>query len=215
MECMDSMKSANKLEQLGEPISEGTVEEHRVDLCRCLYKLHFQLLLLLESYVKLLSMLSGGVQQMNIVDMSQDITSVKNEVLRAVEDTESDRLSPSEQPDLSSLSQQEAETILHELVHSRKWGKAIRHLHCYRAMFPASIFGNSEEDDIDVMLGIFAKHLCENRQLYFMMSHEEHDIANVCRQLMDISLQLSSVLHNLEHSQLERIQDSSFRRSEC
>lgn len=215
MECMDSMKSAIKLEQLGEPIPEGTVEEHRVDLCRCLYKLHFQLLLLLESYVKLLSLLSAGVQQVHIVDLSQDITSVKNEVLRAVEDTESDRLSPSEQPDLTSLSQAEAETILHELVHSRKWGKAIRHLHCYRAMFPASIFGNSEEDDIEVMLSIFAKHLCENRTGYFMMSQEEHDIANVCRQLMDISLQLSSVLHNLEHSQMERIQDSSFRRSEC
>ncbi|GIX72828.1 protein furry homolog [Caerostris extrusa] len=215
MECMDSMKSAIKLEQLGEPMSEGTVEEHRIDLCRCLYKLHFQLLLLLESYVKLLSLLTVRVQQMHIVDLSQDITSVKNEVIRAVEDTESDRLSPSEQPDVSSLSQQEAETILLELVNTRKWGKAIRHLHCYRAMFPGSIFGNSEEDDIDVILGIFAKHLCENRTGYFMMSQEEHDIANICRQLMDISLQLSSVLHNLEHSQQERSHDSSFRRSEC
>ncbi|GBM95380.1 Protein furry [Araneus ventricosus] len=215
MECMDSMKSAIKLEQLGEPIPEGTVEEHRVDLCRCLYKLHFQLLLLLESYVKLLSLLTNRIQQINVVDLSQDITSVKNEVIRAVEDTESDRLSPSEQPDVSSLSQQEAETILLELVHTRKWGKAIRHLHCYRAMFPGSIFGNSEEDDIDVILGIYAKHLCENRTGYFMMSQEEHDIANVCRQLMDISLQLSSVLHNLEHSQQDRNQDSAFRRSEC
>lgn len=215
IECMDSMKSAMKLEQLGESIPEGTIEEHRVDLCRCLYKLHFQLLLLLESYVKLLSLLTAGVQQAHIVDLSQDITAVKNEVVRAVEDTESDRLSPSEQPDVSSLSQQEAEAILVDLVHTRKWGKAIRHLHCFRNMFPGSLFGNSEEDDVDVILGIYAKHLCENRTGYFMMSQEEHDIADVCRQLMDISLQLSSVLHNLEHSQQERSQDPSFRRSEC
>ncbi|GFV46815.1 protein furry homolog [Trichonephila clavipes] len=215
MECMDSMKSAIKLEQLGEPIPEGTVDEHRIDLCKCLYKLHFQLLLLLESYVKLLSLLTARVQEIHIVDLSQDITSVKNEVIRAVEDTESDRLSPSEQPDVSSLSQQEAEAILLELVHTRKWDKAIRHLHCYRAMFPGTIFGNSEEDDIDVILGIYAKHLCENRTGYFMMSEKEHDMADVCRQLMDISLQLSSVLHSIEHTQHDRNNDASFRRSEC
>ncbi|XP_054710198.1 protein furry-like [Uloborus diversus] len=215
MECMDSLRSAFKLEQLGETIPEGTIEEHRIDLCRCLYKLHFQLLLLLESYAKLLQHLSAGVQQAHIVDLSQDITSVKNEVVRAVEDTESDRLSPSEQPDVSDLSNQEAETILVELIHTRKWGKAIRHLHCYRSIFPGSIFGNTEEDDVDVILGIYAKHLCENRTGYFMMSQEEHDIGDVCRQLMDISLQLSSVLHGLEHAHQERSQDSSFRRSEC
>ena len=47
-----------KLLALGERLNEYNVDTEHVDLCRCLVKLHFQLLILLESFEKLLRLIS-------------------------------------------------------------------------------------------------------------------------------------------------------------
>ncbi|XP_067137576.1 protein furry [Centruroides vittatus] len=214
IECMDSIKSLMKLEALGEPVAEETVEEQRVDLCRCLYKLHFQLLLLLESYTKLLSFLNAISSHSQVFDLSHEVTAIKLELIKAVEETESDRLSPSSQLEVS---RHDVENVLLELIQGSKWGKVIKHLHSYRSMIPGSILGNSEEDDIEVILGIYCRHICENRTGYFIVTQAEYNLCNVCQQLMDISLQVSSILHTLEFSSTpERSQsETGFHRSEC
>ena len=50
------------------------METDQVDLCRCLYKLHFQQLLLLESYTKLLqlsALLSEHAQQLLVISSNK------------------------------------------------------------------------------------------------------------------------------------------------
>ena len=58
LECLDSIRSSVKLETLEEHLhSDCNIVDMRTDLCKCLYKMHFQLLLLIESYLKLVSIL--------------------------------------------------------------------------------------------------------------------------------------------------------------
>ena len=52
------MKAHEKLESLGEQLNEYNIDHEQVDLCKCIYKLHFQLVLMLESFAKLLRLIS-------------------------------------------------------------------------------------------------------------------------------------------------------------
>ena len=64
-QCLDAVKMHQKLVNLGEQL-DYNVDTEQVDLCRCMYKLFFQLLLLLECYVKLLRMVGQKVTESEI-----------------------------------------------------------------------------------------------------------------------------------------------------
>ncbi|XP_022655915.1 protein furry-like isoform X2 [Varroa destructor] len=200
LEHMDALRSATKLEAIGEEMSEELMDETKLDLCRALYKLHFQTLLLVDSYNKTLSHLAGSINHTQIVDLSEEVSAVKAEILRACEDTESDRMSPPVPIELHLLSQPEAENVLIELVMQHKWNKVTKHLHTYRQLFPSLQLGSSEDDDMDVVLKIYCRQLCEHRSGYFVVTRPDHDMTEVCHKLRDLNLQLSSTLHQLETS---------------
>lgn len=70
LECLNSMKSL-KLESVAEQIhSEGNLMDLRRDLCKCLYKMHFQLMLLIESYLKLISLLRTNATHCSMLVIS-------------------------------------------------------------------------------------------------------------------------------------------------
>ncbi|XP_028968950.1 protein furry [Galendromus occidentalis] len=203
LEYMDALRSAMKLESIGEEISEEMLDETKLDLCRGLYKLHFQALLLVDSYNKVLSHLTNSINHTQIVDLSEEVSAVKAEIIRAVEDTESDRLSPPVPIEVHLLSQPEAENVLIELIMQHKWNKVTKHLHTYRQLFPSLQLGSTEDDDMDVVLKIYCKQLCEHRSGYFVMTRPDYDMTDVCHKLRDLNLQLSSTLHVLETSATE------------
>ena len=54
-QCLDAVKMHQKLVNLGDMVEDyPNIDSEQVDMCRCLYKLHFQLILLLDCYGKLL-----------------------------------------------------------------------------------------------------------------------------------------------------------------
>jgi hypothetical protein len=71
LECLDSIRKFIKLETLGEHIhSDCNIVNLRSDLCKCLYKMHFQLLLLIESYLKLVSVLNSTANNSLVIYIS-------------------------------------------------------------------------------------------------------------------------------------------------
>ncbi|XP_054160244.1 protein furry homolog [Oppia nitens] len=202
------------------------------DLCKCLYKMHYQLMLLIESYLKLISLLKTNTSQCSMLlvsNLSQEVTAVKCELLKtittAADDTESDRqsqCSASPQPSSSTTSTTSSnstldgnnsltdyECHLKELVVSQQFAKAIKLLHRMRTQFPDYCCfgindGISSGDDVDddnivnIVLTVYCNILCESRSYYLVITEPEHNPAEITRQLMDTSLQLSSTLHSLD-----------------
>ena len=68
---------------LGERLNEYNVDTEHVDLCRCLVKLHFQLLILLESFEKLLRLISQCHNYDMTADKSAEVALVQNELVKA------------------------------------------------------------------------------------------------------------------------------------
>merc|ERR1712013_772755 len=88
MSCLEGLKAHAKLLSLGESLDSCTnMESDQVELCRFLYKLHFQQLLLLESYTKLLQLLSGAASSSGVTDMSEKVAGVRSNLLTALADT--------------------------------------------------------------------------------------------------------------------------------
>merc|ERR550532_958961 len=86
--CLEGLKAHVKLVSLGENVESCVnMEGDQVELCRYLYKLHFQQLLLLESYTKLLQLLSGAASSSGVVDLSEEVAGVRSSLLGALSDT--------------------------------------------------------------------------------------------------------------------------------
>lgn len=93
--CLEGLKAHVKLVSLGESIDTCVnLDTDQVELCRFLYKLHFQQLLLLESYTKLLQLLSGAAGSSGVVDMSEQVAAVRANLLTALADTLTPPASP-------------------------------------------------------------------------------------------------------------------------
>jgi len=86
MESLDGLKAHQKLLSLGEQMdSSNNLESDQVELCRFMYKLHFQQLLLLESYTKLLQLLSLAATSSCITDLSQEVNSLRLSLLNSLQ----------------------------------------------------------------------------------------------------------------------------------
>lgn len=78
-----------KLANLGDQLEDyPNIDTEQVDLCRCLYKLHFQLLILLECFGKLLRLVDQHAKRSQneadggVVDKSAEIAEIRHELLR-------------------------------------------------------------------------------------------------------------------------------------
>ena len=78
---MDGIKAHQKLVSLGEHIGDYPtgMDIDQVDLCRYLYKLHFQLLMFLESFSKLLRLISQSHSDLTS-DKSTEVALIQNEL---------------------------------------------------------------------------------------------------------------------------------------
>lgn len=191
LEAQDAVRSAAKLEALGEALSDHLLLEQRLDLCRALYRLHFQALLLLEGYRRLLEQLLSVAPQCQLADLSDELTAVRAEVVRSIEDTESERLSPPPGAAVVAELAGDGDQVLDTLLRERRWAEVVRHLHRNR--------GPGEDDDLEAVLGAYCRHLTRQAgRGFFALTRPDPDLAQVGQRLRELSLQLSSALHTLD-----------------
>ncbi|XP_064474584.1 protein furry-like [Ornithodoros turicata] len=210
-EALDAVRSAAKLEALGDSISGDLVEEQKLDLCRALHRLHFQALLLLDGFRKLLEHLSVSSVQAHVLDLSEEVGTVRAEILRSVEDTESERLSPTPAA-VGAMGPLEAEAVLAALLQGRHWAEAARHLHAHRSVLPGAPL--AEDDDLEAVLGAYCRQLCQHHNGFVVVTRPDQDLRDTCHRLMDFSLQVSSALHALDTHTLDA-GNPLFSKSEC
>ena len=85
LECLDAIKTHQKLVSLGEQMTDYNMDNEPLDLVKCLYKLHFQLLLLLESFSKLLRLISMSNQDL-ATDKSRELALIQAELRKAIKE---------------------------------------------------------------------------------------------------------------------------------
>lgn len=163
-----------------------------IDLGRALYKLMFQLLLLIDSDHKIAI---NVVQSLRSNDKMQDLSklyiSVRGAILRSIDETEMESLDASTSTEGDStptpspgipMNNSEFETMLIEMIEGQRWTAAINHVKQHKQLSSASpcftlSSGNLETassipkdedmksvEDLNMIMNIYSQQLIKDRQ---------------------------------------------------
>ncbi|XP_011494859.1 PREDICTED: protein furry [Ceratosolen solmsi marchali] len=226
-EYLETMKTVNKLNSLEESNSHtvNSLEEMFLDLGRAHYKLHFQLLLLIEASNKMLCALTSAAKnsQESLQDMSAEIASMRQSLTRSLETAsiEGDRgtqtPSPSQLPEVGNSSCGNEElTRVAELLKAGKWTSALEIVRVQRAQWINDPF--HDDDDVTIAVNIFCRHLGQNRTDIFVVTKSEDDMIETFSRLMESLFRVLASITSLEtYIKTLRIQNehSNHSKADC
>lgn len=204
-ECLEAAKATAKLQALGgSHTTETGLEEMLLDLGRALYKLHLQLLLLIEASNKMLSTLMNAAKnvQIPLQDISAEIANMKVALSRALEEsTESERGTPTPTPSPSPLpgtGAVEEVARVAELLRNARWSPALEAVRLHRAQWPGDPF--HDDDDVTTAVNMYCKYLGQDRSDIFVVTRKDDEMSEIFSRLMESLFQVLAAVTGLEAS---------------
>lgn len=175
-------------------------EEKQLELCQRLYKLHFQLLLLFQSYCKLI----GQVHTINSVpelqNMSRELSDLRSNLRAAAalvaEENTGDRRDSSAEFSFSS-SEAAVQAILESLKNC-DLSRAIRYIRECRKMWPSDIFGSSSENEIQTLLNIYFRHQTLGQTGTFALVGSKQDLSEICNRLTELNCEIRDMIRRAQ-----------------
>nr|XP_023011562.1 protein furry [Leptinotarsa decemlineata] len=188
----DAVKTTLKLERLSGQQSDFHHEQYLLDLGKALYKLYFQLLLLVEAGNKMVAILHNSLKAAEFKDVTSDIMSIKNALTRAYEDTDADGGIASAMG--GCVSSENLLSNLCRLVENEKWTSVILYFKCNREEFMKEFEELCDKDnDVISILNIYCKKLVHDKPEYFVITNQDSDLADVFGRLFQVSAAVSDL----------------------
>ncbi|XP_067086162.1 protein furry homolog-like isoform X6 [Osmerus mordax] len=163
-----------------------------LELCRRLYKLHFQLLLLFQAYSKLISRVDTIKREAEVTNMSEELAILESCLKEA-------ELGVDGQEDLpvSEASQTTTETAIQSLVETlrgRDFSSALTQVKTFRSLWPNDIFGSEADDAVQTLLHIYFRHQTMGQTGCVAVVGPSRDQSQASARLMEINLQIREAL---------------------
>ncbi|XP_041054324.1 protein furry homolog-like isoform X1 [Carcharodon carcharias] len=168
-----------------------------LELCRRLYKLHFQLLLLYQAYCKLISQVDTIKQKAEVINMSEELAQLEASLKEAE--------SLSNEVEVSEALQTCTETAIHsviETLRNKEFPSALAQVKAFRSVWPNDIFGNCDDDPVQTLLHIYFRHQTLGQTGSFAVVGSNQDLSKVCSKLMELNLQIRESLRTVQSYQL-------------
>ncbi|XP_054649136.1 protein furry homolog isoform X4 [Dunckerocampus dactyliophorus] len=158
----------------------------QLELCQRLYKLHFQLLLLFQSYCKLIEQLHAISSIPKLTNASRELTELRSH-LRAALVADGDKAAHhSSEPCTFSSSEAAVQAIL-EALKSGTFATAIHYIRECRATWPHDIFGSHCEDEVQTLLNIYFRHQTLGQTGTFALVGSKQDLTDISTKLMELN----------------------------
>jgi hypothetical protein len=175
-------------------------EQAALQLCQAVHRLHFQLLVLLGSYIKLLDSLQPYLATCGGVEMSQELAEVRAGVEESVR-----LLGRVPSPLLELVTQPFAEAlqVLEDTLTQKQWSRAVQLLRAIRRQNrDLDVLGGSEDDDVDCLFFIYARFLTDNQEGVVSITSENSQLSDVHSRLMAQNVSLHSLLETTHQNLL-------------
>ncbi|XP_060753685.1 protein furry homolog isoform X3 [Neoarius graeffei] len=171
-------------------------EDKQLELCQKLYKLHFQLLLLFQSYCKLISEVYAISSVPELVNMSRELNELKNKLRAAAasvarEQTAQDTKTSTD-PSFSS-SEAAVQAIL-ESLRNNEFSTAILYIQECRRLWPSDIFGSSSENETQTLLNIYFRHQTLGQTGTFALVGCKQDLSEACSRLTELNREIRDMI---------------------
>lgn len=182
-----------------EDIYRINTDAQELELCRRLYKLHFQLLLLFQAYCKLINQVNAIKNEAEVINMSEELAQLES-ILR-----EAESAPESEETDISKAAQTTIETAIHSLIETLKnkeFISAVAQVKAFRSLWPNDIFGSCEEDPVQTLLHIYFHHQTLGQTGSFAVIGSDLDMSEANYKLMELNLEIRESLRMVQSYQL-------------
>ncbi|CAL8352659.1 unnamed protein product [Lota lota] len=171
-----------------------------LELCQRLYKLHFQFLLLFQSYCKLI----GQVHTISCIPELSNISSELNDLERglrgAAASVTSDAQDPPDgygpKPTFSS-SEAAVQSVL-EGLKNQHFPFAIHAIRECRKTWPSDVFGSASEDEVQTLLNMFFRHQALGRPGTFALVGSSQDLTQVCGELTELNVEIRDLIRRAQ-----------------
>ncbi|XP_076134284.1 protein furry homolog-like isoform X3 [Alosa pseudoharengus] len=169
-------------------------QAQELELCRRLYKLHFQLLLLFQAYCKLISRVDTIKREAEVINMSDELALLEGCLKEA-------ELARDGQEELSvgvgEAVHSSTETAIHALIESlraRHFSQALTQVKAFRALWPNDIFGSEKDDAVQTLLHIYFRHQTLGQTGCLAVVGPSRDLSQASGRLMELNLQIREAL---------------------
>uniref|UniRef100_A0A8C1GUI3 Furry homolog b (Drosophila) n=1 Tax=Cyprinus carpio TaxID=7962 RepID=A0A8C1GUI3_CYPCA len=181
----------------------GDSEEKQLELCQRLYKLHFQLLLLFQSYCKLIGQVNTISSVPELWNMSRELSDLKN-CLRLAEASLAGDLEDGQRQGSQSIfpSSEAAVQAILECLNNNEFSMAIRYTQECRRMWPNDIFGGNSEDEIQTLLNVYFRHQTLGQTGTFALVGSNKDMSDVCTKIMELNGEIRDMIRRAQGYQV-------------
>uniref|UniRef100_A0A2K5S0A1 FRY like transcription coactivator n=1 Tax=Cebus imitator TaxID=2715852 RepID=A0A2K5S0A1_CEBIM len=176
-----------------------STDGQELELCRRLYKLHFQLLLLFQAYCKLINQVNTIKNEAEVINMSEELAQLES-ILK-----EAESASENEEIDISKAAQTTIETAIHSLIETLKnkeFISAVAQVKAFRSLWPSDIFGSCEDDPVQTLLHIYFHHQTLGQTGSFAVIGSNLDMSEANYKLMELNLEIRESLRMVQSYQL-------------
>uniref|UniRef100_A0A8C1WE90 Furry homolog, like n=1 Tax=Cyprinus carpio TaxID=7962 RepID=A0A8C1WE90_CYPCA len=163
-------------------------QAQELELCRRLYKLHFQLLLLFQAYCKLISRVDTIKREAEVTNMSEELAILES-CLKEAESVGDGQEGVGE----FEVDQSSTETAIHSLIESlraRDFSTAIAQVKAFRCLWPNDIFGSERDDAVQTLLHIYFRHQTLGQTGCLAVVGPSRDLSQASARLMELNLQI-------------------------
>ncbi|XP_072248255.1 protein furry homolog isoform X4 [Leuresthes tenuis] len=164
-------------------------EEKQLELCQRLYKLHFQLLLLFQSYCKLIEQVHTISSIPELTNMSRELNELKSNLRVAAASVTNDEVASRESSCSESIfnSSEAAVQAILEGLKNNEFPTAIRYIRQCRTTWPNDIFGSHSEDEVQTLLNIYFRHQTLGQTGTFALVGSKQDLTEISAKLMELN----------------------------
>uniref|UniRef100_A0A8C4HHX3 Furry homolog a (Drosophila) n=1 Tax=Dicentrarchus labrax TaxID=13489 RepID=A0A8C4HHX3_DICLA len=169
----------------------------QLELCQRLYKLHFQLLLLFQSYCKLIEQVHAISSIPELTNMSRELNELKSNLRLAAASVTNDEIAGRQiscsEPTFNS-SEAAVQAIL-ECLKNNGFPMICNIFVCYcRTMWPSDIFGSPSEDEVQTLLNIFFRHQTLGQTGTFALVGSKQDLTEISVKLMELNGEIRDMI---------------------
>ncbi|MGH0127198.1 UNVERIFIED_CONTAM: hypothetical protein FKN15_051315 [Acipenser sinensis] len=175
-------------------------EAQELELCRRLYKLHFQLLLLFQAYCKLISRVDAVKREAEVINMSEELAQLESSLKEA--EATADKMD--EEIAIPEAAQASSETAIHSLIETlrnKEFVAALAQVKTFRAMWPNDIFGNTNDDAVQTLLHIYFRHQTLGQTGSFAIVCSNQDLSEASSKLMELNMEIRESLRMMQSYQ--------------
>lgn len=175
-------------------------EEKQLELCQRLYKLHFQLLLLFQSYCKLIEQVHAISSIPELTNMSRELNELKSNLRVAAASVTNDEIATRESscPEPTFSSSEAAVQAILECLRNNEYVTAIRYIRECRTMWPNDIFGSISEDEVQTLLNIYFRHQTLGQTGTFALVGSKQDLTEISIKLMELNGEIRDMIRRAQ-----------------